>query len=139
MSQRQHLQSYESISGVHRRFKDHFFRGSKRIAIQSVHQQCAEELETTRLLIALKSQAGIGAKGLTGMKGAILVFVAIHCVEFAKNALGIVAHERSQRTESTAVPFAVCAAACYTHPTANEFKTKYLNLKINRSSITNIH
>ena len=73
------------------------------------------------------------------MKGAILVFVAIHCVEFAKNALGIVAHERSQRTESTAVPFAVCAAACYTHPTANEFKTKYLNLKINRSSITNIH
>ena len=58
------------------------------------------------------------------MKGAILVFVAIHCVEFAENALGVVAHERSQWTESTAIPFAVCAAARHTHPTANQFKTK---------------
>ncbi len=52
------------------------------------------------------------------MKGAILVLVAIYSMKLAENTLSVIAHERSQRTESTAVSFTVRATTRNTHPTA---------------------
>jgi len=128
----QHLQSDKPVSKVDRGLKHHFLCGSKWVAIQPIHQQSTEELETTSLLIALKSQACIRTESLAGMEGAILVLVAIYRVKLAENAFGVIAHERSQRTESTAVSFTVRAATCNTHSTAKKYNGSIINVKFLR-------
>lgn len=87
------LLSYESIARINGWLEHHLLRGSKRVAIQSIHQQGAKELEATRLLVAFKPKTGVRTESLACVKCAIFVFVAVHCVKLTEYALRVITHE----------------------------------------------